>query len=176
MIKLSLPLQEQDISSLNIGDKVYLTGYMYTGRDQAHKRMFESMEKGEPLPFALVNQTIYYVGPCPPKGDMPIGSCGPTTSYRVDKFTPTMLKCGIKGMIGKGKRNKEVIDAMVKYGAVYFSATGGAGALIASKVKSCELIAYPELLSEAIYKIYVEDFPCIVAIDSKGNSLYKGEN
>lgn len=174
--RITLPLKEEDIKNLKAGDSVFLTGVMYTGRDQAHKRIFNMIQNGEELPFDLKDQTIYYVGPCPKPVGMAIGSCGPTTSYRVDVFTPTMLENGIKGMIGKGKRGDEVIESMVKNGAVYFSATGGAAALYASCVKKCDLIAFEDLLSEAVYRLEVEDFPVIVAIDSFGNSLYnKGE-
>lgn len=172
-MKINLPITENDIKNLKAGDVCELTGTIYTGRDQAHKRLMELISANKPLPIDLLGQTIYYVGPCPPKPGEVIGSCGPTTSYRVDSFTPTLLDLGLKVMIGKGKRSQAVIDSMKKNGCVYFGATGGAAALIASCVKSCEVVAFEELLSEAIYKLEVVDFPVIVAIDSLGNSLYK---
>jgi len=170
---INLPISDEDIIKLRAGDIVYLTGTMYTARDQAHKRIVALMEENKPLPFKLDGQTIYYVGPCDPKDGMAIGSCGPTTSYRMDSFTPTLLDKGLKAMIGKGKRSNEVIRSMVKNRCVYFSATGGAAALYASAVTECETIAFPELLSEAVRRIVVKDFPVVVAIDCKGNSLYK---
>ena len=171
--ELNLPLQSEDVERLQAGDVVKLTGTLYTGRDQAHKRMIQLLEEGKDLPFDLAEQTIYYVGPCPAKPGDPIGSCGPTTSYRMDRFTPQLLDRGLRGMIGKGKRSPEVIDSMIQNGAVYFSATGGAAALIAKTVQSCEVIAFEDLLSEAIYKIEVKGFPAVVAIDARGNSLYE---
>lgn len=171
--QLSLPLQNTDIQKLRAGDVVELSGVLYTARDQAHQRIEQLMQEGKPLPFPLRGATIYYVGPCPHPPEQVIGACGPTTSYRVDSFTPNLIAHGLKGMIGKGARGKEVVDAMVKYGAVYFSATGGAGALLASKVKSCRVVAFPELLSEAVHQLEVDRFPVIVAIDAQGNSLYE---
>lgn len=171
--RINLPITDEDISKLKAGDTVYLTGVMYTGRDMAHKRIAALMNENKPLPFDLEGQTIYYVGPCDPVDGMAIGSCGPTTSYRMDGFAPLLLDNGLKAMIGKGKRSEEVIASMVKNHCVYFSATGGAAALYAFRVKQCEIIAFPDLLSEAVRKLYVEDFPVIVAIDCKGNSLYK---
>lgn len=171
--KINLPISDVDISMLRAGDTVYLTGTLYTGRDMAHKRITALMDEGKELPFTLAGQTIYYVGPCDPKDGMAIGSCGPTTSYRMDSFTPRLIDAGLKAMIGKGKRSDEVVRSMVKHRCVYFSATGGAAALYAFKVKECEIIAFPDLLSEAVRKLYVEDFPVIVAIDCYGNSLYK---
>lgn len=170
---ISLPISDEDIIRLKAGDTVYLSGEMYTARDQAHKRIVALMDEGKKLPFEISGATIYYVGPCDPKEGMAIGSCGPTTSYRMDSFTPQLLDKGLKAMIGKGKRSNEVIRSMVKNRCVYFSATGGAAALYASAVTECKIIAFPELLSEAVRKIKVKDFPVIVAIDCKGNSLYK---
>lgn len=170
---VNLPISDEDIIKLRVGDTVYLSGVMYTARDQAHKRIVALMEEGRELPFDIKGQTIYYVGPCDAKGGMAIGSCGPTTSYRMDSFTPIMLDKGLKAMIGKGKRNNEVIRSMVKNRCVYFSATGGAAALYAKAVTKCETIAFPDLLSEAVRRIEVKDFPVIVAIDCRGNSLYK---
>lgn len=174
--ELTLPLKREAVQKLNAGDVVTLTGTLYTGRDQAHRRMNQLLERGEALPFDIKDQTIYYVGPCPAKPGEPIGSCGPTTSCRVDGFVPRLLELGLVGMIGKGKRSPQVIQAMIKNGAVYFSATGGAGALLAQTVVSCQVVAFPELLSEAIYKIEVNGFPAVVAIDARGNSLYERRN
>lgn len=170
---INLPITDNDIFKLRAGDTVYLTGEMYTARDQAHKKITTLITNGEALPFKLEGQTIYYTGPCDSRGDMPIGSCGPTTSYRMDSFTPLLLDKGLKAMIGKGNRSEQVIRSMVKNRCVYFSATGGAAALYASTVTECEIIAFPELLSEAVRRLEVKDFPVIVAIDYKGNSLYE---
>ncbi|NLM13400.1 MAG: Fe-S-containing hydro-lyase [Epulopiscium sp.] len=170
--KITLPIQDEVISTLEAGDEVLLTGILYTGRDAAHKRMVETIKDNKPLPIDLRNQTIYYVGPCPAKPGEIIGSCGPTTSGRMDAYTPIILEQGLKGMIGKGERNKAVIDAIIKNKAVYFTAIGGAGALLADRVKKAEVIAYEDLGAEAIYKLYVEDFPAVVTIDAKGNNLY----
>lgn len=171
-IKITTPLNDNIIKKLNAGDRVYITGTIYTARDAAHKRMVESLKSGKDLPFDIKNSIIYYVGPCPPKPGQIIGSAGPTTSYRMDDYTPSLIKAGLKGMIGKGNRSKEVIDSIAKYNCVYFAAIGGAGALISSCIKSSEIIAYEDLGTEAIRKLYVEDLPVIVAIDSKGNNLY----
>lgn len=170
---INLPLTPEIISKLKAGDVVRLSGTMYTGRDQAHKRLIEMIEKGEDLPLEINGQTIYYTGPSPAKPGQAIGSCGPTTSYRMDSFTPQLLDLGLRGMIGKGKRNDEVIRSMQKNKAVYFSATGGAAALIAKSVLKSEIIAFKDLMSEAIYKLEVKNFPAVVAIDSFGNSLYE---
>lgn len=172
-IKLNTPLKKEDILNLKIGDKVLITGYIYTGRDLAHKRFIDDMENDKKLPFDLEGNIIYYVGPTPTKEGEIIGSAGPTTSYRMDKYTPKLLEKGLIGMIGKGKRADEVIDACKEYKAVYFGATGGAAALISKKIKSCEIIAYEDLGPEAVRKIYVEDFPVIVINDIKGNDLYE---
>lgn len=171
-IKITTPLNDEIIKKLNAGDRVYITGTIYTARDAAHKRMIESLKNGQDLPFNIKNTIIYYVGPCPPKPGQVIGSAGPTTSYRMDDYTPMLLKIGLKGMIGKGNRSKEVINSIVENNCVYFAAIGGAGALISSCIKSSEIIAYEDLGAEAIRKLYVEDLPVIVAIDSKGNNLY----
>jgi len=170
---LTTPLSEEDVRKLKAGDVVYLSGTIYTARDAAHKRLVELIEKGEELPFELEGSVIYFVGPTPPKPGDPIGSAGPTTSYRMDSYSPTLLKHGSRGMIGKGKRSQEVKDACVKYGGVYFGATGGAGALLGKKIKSAKVIAYPELGPEAIRELEVEDFPVTVINDTYGNDLYQ---
>lgn len=169
---ITLPLTEETARSLRAGDEVYLTGYVYTSRDAGHKRMCEALAHGEKLPFDPMDSVIYYVGPSPAKPGQVIGSAGPTTSGRMDAYAPTMMSVGARGMIGKGERSQEVIDAMKKYGGVYFGAIGGAGALLAKCIKSSELIAYEDLQSEALRKLYVEDFPVTVIIDSLGNNLY----
>ena len=155
------------------GDRVFLNGIIYTGRDAAHKRLAELIEKGEELPMDIKNQTIYYVGPCPAKPGQVIGSAGPTTSGRMDSYAPLLMEHGLKGMIGKGIRNQQVVDSIIKYNAVYFAAIGGAGALLSEAIKEAEVIAFPDLGAEAIYKLRVENFPVIVIIDNKGNDLYK---
>jgi len=171
--KMTTPLSDEDIEKLKCGDVVYLSGTIYTARDAAHKRLVELIEKGEPLPFDLKGSVIYFVGPTPPKPGDPIGSAGPTTSYRMDSYSPTLIKMGQKGMIGKGKRSQEVRDACKEYKAVYFGATGGAGALLGKLIKSAEIIAYPELGPEAIRKLEVEDFPVTVVNDMYGCDLYE---
>lgn len=171
MIKVNSPLDEKIVKELKAGDYVLLSGIIYTGRDAAHKRFIETIEKGEKLPFDIKNAVIYYVGPTPAKPGMPIGSCGPTTSYRMDKYTPKLLELGLKGMIGKGERKKEVIDAMVKFGGVYFTAFGGAGAYYSKCVKKADIIAYEDLGPEAVMRLEVVDFPLIVTIDTYGNDL-----
>ncbi|MBR2871949.1 MAG: Fe-S-containing hydro-lyase [Lentisphaeria bacterium] len=175
MIKeLTTPLTAADARTLKAGDEVRLTGIIWTGRDAAHKKLVALLEAGKDLPVELKDQIIYFVGPCPAPPGRPIGSAGPTTSGRMDAYSPILIeKCGLTGMIGKGGRSAAVVDAMKRFGAVYFGATGGAGALIARKIKSCEVIAFPELGTEAIHKLYVEDFPLVVAIDAEGNSLYE---
>ena len=170
---LTTPLSDEDVAQLQSGDIVNLTGVIYTARDAAHKRLVDLIEAGEELPFDLKGSVIYFVGPTPPKPGDPIGSAGPTTSYRMDSYSPTLLKHGSKGMIGKGKRNQDVKDACKEYTGVYFGATGGAGALLGKKIKSAEIIAYPELGPEAIRKIEVENFPVTVINDTKGNDLYQ---
>jgi len=171
--RLKTPLTDEDVIKLKAGDIVYLTGTIYTARDAAHKRLVDLIEKGEPLPFELKGAVIYYVGPTPPKPGEPIGSAGPTTSYRMDSYAPILIEKGQKGMIGKGKRNEAVKEACKKHKAVYFGAVGGAGALLAERIKSAEVIAYPELGPEAVRKLEVEDFPVVVVNDSYGNDLYE---
>lgn len=172
MIRINTPLREEDARKLKMGDKVLITGTIFTGRDAAHKRIFEALQRGEELPVNLRGEIIYYVGPCPAKPGEVIGSAGPTTSGRMDPYTPATLKYGLKGMIGKGLRDQGVVEAMKKYGAVYFVAVGGAGALLAERIKKAEVVAYPDLGTEAIHRLEVEDFPVIVAIDAEGNDLY----
>ena len=169
---ITLPLTEETARSLHAGDTVYLTGEIYTSRDAGHKRMCEALARGEELPFDPMNATIYYVGPTPAKPGQVIGSAGPTTSGRMDAYAPTMMSVGARGMIGKGARLPEVVEAMKKYGGVYFGAIGGAGALIAKSIKKCELIAYEDLQSEALRRLWVEDMPLTVIIDSEGRNLY----
>lgn len=169
---LKMPLSKEEIASLKSGDKVLLSGEIYTARDAAHKRLKEAIENGDKLPFDLENQGIYYVGACPAKPNQVVGSAGPTTSMRMDFATPLLLSKGIKVLIGKGKRSEDVRKAIAKNNAVYFAAVGGAGSLIAKKIVKSKLIAYEELLSEAIYKYTFDKMPLIVAIDSFGNSIY----
>ena len=171
--KISAPISDEDAKSLHSGDYVYITGTIYTARDAAHKRMYESLEKGDKLPIEMDNNIIYYMGPSPAREGRPIGSAGPTTASRMDKYAPKLLDLGLKGMIGKGKRSKEVIDAIIRNNAVYFAAVGGAGAILSKCIKKSEVVAYDDLGTEAIRKLYVEDFPCIVVIDSNGNNLYE---
>lgn len=173
-IKLTTPLSLETVRDLKAGDRVLLSGVIWTGRDQAHKRLVALLDEGKPLPCDLEGQVIYFVGPCPARPGMPIGSAGPTTSYRMDAYSPRLLaECGLRGMIGKGGRTAPVIEAMKQHGAVYFAATGGAGALIARCVKKCELIAFPDLGPEAIYRLEVENFPLVVATDANGETLYR---
>lgn len=170
---INLPVTEEDINGLKAGDYVYLSGILYTARDAAHKRMYESMQKGEKLPIELNGNVIYYLGPSPAREGQVIGSAGPTTSSRMDKYTPLMLDQGLKGMVGKGKRSPEVTEAMKRNGAVYFAAVGGAGALLSKCIKKAEVIAYDDLGTEAIRKLEVEELPVIVVIDKDGNNLYE---
>ena len=172
-MKLKTPLTDEDISKLTTGDKVKLSGTIYTARDAAHARLDKLIDSGKELPIPLKGQVIYYVGPAPAKPDKPIGSAGPTTSYRMDPFVPKMLKNGLKGMIGKGARSQEVRDALAKYKGVYFGAVGGAGALIARCIKKSKVVAYPELGPEAIRKLEVENLPLLVVNDDKNNDLYE---
>lgn len=172
-IKINAPLSEEAVKNLKAGDMVSITGTIYTARDAAHKRMIAMLEKGEELPFDIRGQVIYYVGPCPAKPGKVIGSAGPTTSSRMDAYAPRLIELGLKGMIGKGLRSRDVIDAMTEHGAVYFGAIGGAGALIAKSIVKEEIIAFPELGPEAIRKLEVVDFPAAVIIDSRGNNLYE---
>lgn len=170
---IKLPLTKELAQTLKAGDRVYLTGEIYTSRDAGHKRMCEALAKGEKLPFDPENATIYYVGPTPAKPGEVIGSAGPTTSGRMDAYAPTMMSVGARGMIGKGARLPEVVEAMKEYSGVYFGAIGGAGALLAKCIKSAELIAYEDLGAEALRRLYVEEMPLIVIIDSQGNNLYE---
>ena len=170
---INAPLSKETITQLKAGDFVYITGYIYTARDAAHKRLYESIQSNEIIPFDLTNNIIYYLGPTPARENQVIGSAGPTTSSRMDKYTPMLLKLGLKGMIGKGKRSEEVKTAIKNNEAVYFAAIGGAGALLSKAIKSSEVIAYDDLGTEAIRRLYVEDFPAIVVIDSCGNDLYE---
>ncbi len=171
--KISTPLTDQVIKELKVGDIVSLTGYIYTARDAAHKRLVELIKEGKELPFDIKGAVIYYVGPTPAPPGKVIGSAGPTTSGRMDAYAPLLIEKGLKGMIGKGKRSKEVVDAIKKYGAIYFAATGGAAALISKKIKSVELVAYEDLGPEAVRRLYVEDFPIIVVNDLEGRDLYE---
>ena len=170
---ITLPLTEELAKSLHAGDTVYLTGTIYTSRDAGHKRMCEALARGEELPFDPKDATIYYVGPTPAKPGQVIGSAGPTTSGRMDAYAPTMMSVGARGMIGKGARLPEVIEAMKKYNGVYFGAIGGAGALLAKCIKKAELVAYEDLQSEALRRLYVEEMPLVVIIDCEGNNLYE---
>ena len=174
-MKLTTPFKTEDLEQLKAGDTVEITGVIYTARDAAHARLVDLLEKGEKLPLELEGQVIYYVGPTPAKEGKVIGSAGPTTSYRMDDLTDQLLSLGLTGMIGKGQRNEVVINSMKKNTAVYFAAIGGAGALIANSIKATEIIAYEDLGAEAIRKLEVVDFPCIVVIDCEGNNMYETE-
>lgn len=173
--KITLPITDEDIKDLKAGDSVLLTGTILTGRDAAHKRLYELIEQDKPLPVDIKGELIYYVGPAPAKPGYAVGPAGPTSSYRMDKYAPSLLDLGLKGMIGKGARNQDVIDSIVKNKCVYFVAIGGAAALIAKSIKSEEMLCYEDLGTEAIRRYTVEDFPCIVAIDSEGNNVYETE-
>ncbi len=170
---ITTPLTEEVTTNLTAGDIVSITGVIYSARDAAHKRMTETLAAGGTLPFEIKDAVIYYLGPSPAREGQVIGSAGPTTSGRMDAYTPQLLELGLRGMIGKGKRSAEVIETMKKTKAVYFAAVGGAGALLSKHITKSEVIAYDDLGTEAIHKLYVEDFPAIVVIDCKGNSLYK---
>ena len=170
---INAPLNEDITKSLHSGDMVYITGTIYTARDAAHKRMYEALRAGNELPFDIKNNIIYYMGPSPAREGRPIGSAGPTTASRMDKYAPELLDLGLRGMIGKGKRTKEVSDAIVRNKAVYFAAIGGAGALLSKSIKKSEVIVYDDLGTEAIRALEVVDFPAIVVIDSFGNNLYE---
>ncbi|MFN2168099.1 MAG: Fe-S-containing hydro-lyase [Anaerolineae bacterium] len=172
-MKIKTPLTEQAIAQLHAGDKVSITGTIYVGRDAAHKRLVAALDAGEPLPFDPQGQVIYYMGPAPAKPGDPIGSAGPTTSYRMDPYAPRMMEAGLKGMIGKGNRSAPVREAMQEYKAVYFGATGGAGALIAKSITDAEVIAYEDLGAEALRRLQVEDFPAIVVNDIYGGDAYQ---
>ena len=170
--KIHAPLVSEEIKELRAGDYVYITGTVYTARDAAHKRMEEALNQGNPLPLDLKDNVIYYMGPSPARQGRPIGSAGPTTASRMDKYTPRLLDLGLKGMIGKGKRTPEVAEAIVRNQAVYFAAVGGAGALLSKCIVESQMIAYEDLGTEAIRKLTVKDFPAVVVIDSLGNNLY----
>ncbi len=171
-IRIRPPLSDQDVEKLKTGDRVLINGIIYTGRDAAHKRLFDLLKGGRKLPFDLKGQIIYYVGPTPAKPGQVFGSAGPTTSYRMDAYSPLLIERGLKGMIGKGMRSDAVKEAMKKYRAVYFAATGGAGALLAKRVKKAEIVAYEDLGPEAVRRLEVEDLPVIVVNDVRGNDLY----
>ena len=170
---INVPIDTEEISRLNAGDFVYLTGTIYTARDAAHKRMYEALQRGEALPLEMKGNVIYYLGPSPAREGKVIGSAGPTTSSRMDKYTPALLELGLKCMIGKGKRSEKVKESIVRNGAVYFAAVGGAGALLSRSVIESEVIAYDDLGTEAVRKLKVEALPVIVVVDSQGNDLYE---
>lgn len=171
--KINLPITREMAREIKSGESCLLSGVIYTARDAAHKRLVELLEKGEKLPFDIENATIYYVGPTPAKPNQVIGSAGPTTSYRMDAYSPALIAAGETGMIGKGKRGAEVVEAMKKHGAVYFAAIGGAGALLSSCIKSAEVVCYEDLGAEAVRRLVVEDLPVVAVIDSEGNNLYE---
>lgn len=170
---ITAPISREEAMTLKAGDYVYMTGTIYTARDAAHKRMQETLEKGESLPMEMKNNVIYYMGPSPAREGRPIGSAGPTTASRMDKYAPKLLDLGLTGMIGKGKRSEAVREAIIRNGAVYFAAVGGAGALLSRSILSSRVIAYDDLGTEAIRRLEVKDFPVIVVIDSEGNNLYE---
>ncbi len=172
MKRLMLPLSEQEVLSLHAGDPVLLSGTLYTARDCAHKRFFELLDAGMPLPFPIKGAFLYYAGPCPAPAGKAVGSCGPTTSARMNVFAPRLLSLGLGGMIGKGEMSEEVRRALTENRAVYFAAIGGAGAFYGNSIKKSELVAFPDLLSEAVYRFEVEDFPLVVAMDAHGASVY----
>lgn len=171
--RLDVPFSREIAKSLNVGDYVYLSGTVYVARDAAHKRMSEALSEGKSLPFDIDGQIIYYMGPSPAREGRPIGSAGPTTATRMDKYTPQLLDLGLMAMIGKGKRRKEVKEAMIRNGCVYFAAVGGAGALLSKCITESTVIAYEDLGTEAVRKLTICDFPVIVVMDSRGNCLYK---
>lgn len=170
---INVPFDKDTAQTLQAGDYVYLSGTIYTARDAAHQRIQETLDQGKELPFEIVGNVIYYMGPSPARPGHPIGSAGPTTASRMDKYTPQLLDLGLGAMIGKGKRSREVSDAIVRNHAVYFAAVGGAGAILSKSIKECEVIAYPDLGPEAIHKLRIENFPAIVIIDCQGNNLYE---
>lgn len=172
-MKITTPLKKEEISELKVGDRVYLTGYIYTARDAAHKKMVKEYGETGKLPIPIKNETIYYTGPTPERENQIIGSAGPTTSYRMDDYTPLLMDIGLIATIGKGKRSKKVIESIRKNKGIYLGATGGLGALISRKIKESKIVAYEELGTEAIRKIYVEDMPLIVIVDSKGTNIYE---
>ena len=169
---ITLPMDLETREKLRAGDEVYLTGVIYTARDAAHKRLHEMRERGEEYPFEMKDAVIYYVGPTQPRPGHAVGSAGPTTSGRMDAYTPELLDDGLRGMIGKGRRSPEVIDAVIRNKAIYFVVVGGAGALLSNRIKKAEPVAFEDLLSEAVVKLTVEDFPCFVGIDILGNDIY----
>lgn len=171
--QITVPIKKEEIASLQTGDFVFITGTIYTARDAAHKRIYETLRKGENLPIEMQDNIIYYMGPSPAREGKPIGSAGPTTSGRMDKYTPELLDMGLCGMIGKGKRSAAVMEAIKRNGAVYFAAVGGAGALLSRSIISSEVVAYEDLGTEAIRKLVVRDFPVIVVADAQGNNLYE---
>ncbi len=170
---VQLPLTQEAARELKAGDQVLLTGSVLTGRDAAHKRLIALLDEGKPLPIDLQGETIYYVGPAPARPGQAVGPAGPTTSYRMDPYTPRLLALGLKGMIGKGERGAEVIAAIKEHGAVYFGAVGGSAVLISRSIEKSEVIAYPDLGPEAIHRFYIKDFPAVVAVDAQGNNLYE---
>lgn len=170
---INAPISQETAKSLRAGDYVYITGTIYTARDAAHKRMYEALQNHEALPISMENNIIYYMGPSPAREGRPIGSAGPTTASRMDKYAPKLLDLGLKGMIGKGKRSKAVKEAIIRNGAVYFAAVGGAGAILSKCITDSQVIAYDDLGTEAIRKLEVKNFPVIVVIDSEGNNLYE---
>lgn len=172
---IKLPISDEEIKELRAGDMLYLTGTIYTARDAAHKRMYETIQRGEEVPFDLNGAFVYYLGPTPARQGQVIGSAGPTTSSRMDKYTPLLLEHGLKGMIGKGKRSQEVIDSIVEHGAVYLAAVGGLGALLSKRIVKSEVIAYDDLGTEAIRKLEVEKLPVVVIIDTQGNNAYEAK-
>ena len=172
-IRLTAPLSDVDVEPLQIGDKVLISGTIYTGRDAAHKRLTDLIQAGKSLPIDIRGQIIYYVGPSPPKPGRPVGAAGPTTSYRMDAYAPELIRLGLRGMIGKGARNQNVRDAMNEFKAVYFAAIGGAGALVAQAINKVDVVAYEDLGPEAIRRLEVEEFPVIVVNDVRGNDLYE---
>ncbi|MDD2421301.1 MAG: Fe-S-containing hydro-lyase [Heliobacteriaceae bacterium] len=172
-VQITTPFTQEAVRSLKAGQMVSISGVIYTGRDAAHKRLVDTLDRGEALPFEPKETIMYYVGPCPAKPGKVIGPAGPTTSYRMDPYAPRMIAAGQTGMIGKGLRSKEVVDAMKQYGAVYFAAIGGAGALMAQSIKQAKVIAYDDLGTEAVRELVVENLPAIVVIDAEGNNLYE---
>ncbi len=170
---MNAPFNKKELEKLKIGDSVYLTGTIYTARDAAHKRMQEALDRGDELPFSVKNNVIYYMGPSPAREGRPIGSAGPTTASRMDKYAPALLDLGMAAMVGKGRRSPEVKEAVIRNGAVYFAAIGGAGALLSKAITDSEVVAYEDLGTEAIRKLSVRDFPVIVVMDTQGNDLYE---
>lgn len=171
--RITTPLSLEQLKDLKCGDSVLISGVIYTARDAAHKRLCQLVEEGKDLPFDVQDSVVYFVGPAPAKGDQVIGSAGPTTSYRMDPYSPTLIRLGQRGMIGKGKRSPEVVAAMKEHGAVYFGAIGGAGALLSRCIKKAEVVCYEDLGAEALRRLEIEDFPAFVIIDSEGNNLYE---